>query len=205
MKNILASTLFLISSLAYATDIRPLIALELGVESGTLDDDYNAVGYVPQSYEHDYNGANFRLSGGIAIEHETVESRFKVYLESASGELEYDSSFNLPDEDLDSNEIGVSYDLISLQEGLKPFIGLELGTGSSELDVPGATKIDYSSFGLYGGLIYPINENLDFTARIGYKARYYDDYSEFVAGIGVVTEESEYSGVDLKVGLTYLF
>jgi len=207
MKNkiVLVATSLLLASTLNAEGIRPLLSVELGFEGGSVDNDYSAAGFVPESYEHDYSGMGFRLAGGIAIEHETLESRIKLYLESGSGEVEFDPRFNLLDEDYDSTEIGFSYDLVFSSDEIEPFIGIEIGAGSSEFDVPGAEESDYTSFGLYGGLLVPINENLDFSARIGFKSRNYDDYSEFVSGIGIITEETSYSGLDLKVGLTYVF
>jgi len=206
MKNKSQSALLaaLLCSSLNAADIQPLIGVELGFEGGSISTDYSAPGFIPESYEHDYAGANFRLSGGVAIKHETLESRVKVYLETASGEVEFDSQLNWFDEDYDSKELGISYELVISQEGLDPYFGVELGSGSTEADVPGAVEVDYTSFGLYGGILYPINKNLEFSARIGYKLRSYDDYTEVVGGIPI-TEESSYSGVDLKVGLAYTF
>lgn len=209
MKNkiIFSSALLLISSLSNADDIKPIIGLDLGFEGGTITTDYSAPGYIPASYEHDYSGANFRLSGGIEIEHESLQSRIKAFYESASGEVEFDSSLAISDEDYDSTEYGLSYDLIIPQEeGVEPFFGVEIGVGSSEFDIPNADETDYISFGLYAGLLYSINDNIDLSARLGYKSRSYEDYSEYAPLLGaVVTEEVEYSGLDLKVGLTYMF
>lgn len=196
MKKIaLASLAALMSTQLSAGDVKPLVGLELGFEGGNLE---RTVGSTSKDF--DYSGANFRLFGGISIPHETLESRIKLYFEGASGSIGYDSG----DQDANSDEIGLAYELVIVQEGIEPYFAIELGSGNTQEDYAGAPEYDYASFGLYGGALFPVNENLEFSARLGYKVRAYDDYYTLI-GFTPTVVENTYSGFDLKFGLAYKF
>ena len=184
-----------------AADIRPIISAEVGYESGTVDEDYSAPGYRSKSDSNDYTGASFRISGGILIPHSGLESKIQLYAAGASGEVEYDDDSN---QDIDSSEVGISYDLLFGENKLRPFIGVEVGSGTSDFKDTKFDDVDYTAYGVYAGIVYAISDNLDFTARAGYKERDYDDISYTTSGV-TITDEIDYSGAEVAIGLTYKF
>ena len=189
-----------------AADIRPIISAEIGYESGTVDEDYTVNGGAySESHNNDYTGASFRISGGILIPHGGLESRIQLYAAGASGEVEYNDNSN---QDIDSSEVGISYNLLFGENKLRPFIGVEVGSGTSDFKDTKFDDVDYTAYGIYAGIVYAISDNLDFTARAGYKERDYDDISQtFYIGSTAykVTDEIDYSGAEVAIGLTYKF
>ena len=176
-------------------NISPTVGIEVGGEVGKITEEYGT-----NKDKYDYKGVNYRLSIGTSLismdKDDDIEHSLKLFYEQANGEIDYDTS-GVNNDTVDSQEVGVGYDILFTKNTFRPFLGLELSRGSSEFEGI-SDDLDYFGFGIYTGLACKITKNLDLTGRIGYKKRTYDMKS--IPGLQLAE-----GGMDMKIGLRCCF
>lgn len=182
MKNKIIISGLLILGLSISMHASEEITGFYGMEVGgtKLDDKDNL--------DIDYNDVNIRLTVGARQKKAWAEGRIKAFAQYAKGELEDTNKNKI---DADSVEAGIGYDILFGYKEIRPLLSIDLFVGNTDFENNG--NEGYTGYGAYTGLAYSIDEDMELTAKIGYKRMNYND------------TDTSYDGVDFKIGLNFFF